>query len=121
MWEILIDLDPVNKRRNAKGILELRAENALHEFEVMLMEFEIKKKADDLEYERRLHQQMHARRLRATESETVEAALDTYESQEVREKAERIRSTNARPAATRPVTTSNWAPRGNGPTHSVVD
>lgn len=92
MWEVLIHLDPANRRRKAKGELELRAENALHGFEVAQMEFQIKKQEDELEYERQLHLAMHARRLAAIDSQTVEAALGDFESGEAQEKARRIRS-----------------------------
>jgi hypothetical protein len=115
MWEVLIHLDPVNKRRKAKGALELQAENALHGFEVALLQFELEKKSDDLEYERKLHQLMHSRRIRAAESDTVEAALDTYESREAAEKARRIRGEHGGTDGQQNQLPASTAPRPGAP------
>jgi hypothetical protein len=90
-WEIIIHLDPRHKRQSARGQVEEEAEQETHELELELLKIELKQKKDDLEYEKKIQERMHASRMKATESDEVERALVDFEKGEAINKAKKIR------------------------------
>lgn len=90
-WEIIIHLDPVNRQRAKRGALELEAEESAFNLEMEHMRFQVEQANAELEFQRRLHGQMHARRMKAAEGEQVSAALDDFERGEGAVRAKEIR------------------------------
>lgn len=90
-WEIIIHLDPANRQRAKRGALELEAEESAFNLEMEHMRFQVEQANAELEFQRRLHAQMHARRMKAADGEQVSAALDDFERGEGAVRAKEIR------------------------------
>ena len=90
-WELIIHLDPHHKRQSARALVEEEAEQETHDLELEILKMELKQKKDDLEYEKKIQERMHASRMKAAESDEVEGALIDFEKGEAINKAKKIR------------------------------
>jgi hypothetical protein len=94
-WEIIIHLDPANRQRAKRGALELEAEEAAFNLEMENMRFQVEQAQSELEFQRKLHAQMHARRMKAVEGEQVSSALEDFERSEGAVRAKEIRGAHS--------------------------
>jgi hypothetical protein len=82
-WEIIIHLDPA------------KAEEAAFNLEMENMRFQVEQAQSELEFQRKLHAQMHARRMKAVEGEQVSSALEDFERSEGAVRAKEIRGAHS--------------------------
>jgi hypothetical protein len=92
VWEILIHMDPKHRQRMARAKLEMQALTDAAAIELQLIELEIAKKKNDLNYKKRSVEKAHARRMAALEREEVTEAWDDFELAEASAEAAKIRN-----------------------------
>lgn len=97
LWEVIIHLDPRHRRAAAKGQLQEQAEEDAHQIELEVIQLEIAKQKNDLEYQKKLAERAHAVRMKAAESQRVEDAWLEYEENEAIQRERDIK--NAHPKA----------------------